>query len=398
MPKHFDAASLTPRERWLSLSAVYACIFANGLGMGLSLPLLSLIMERNGVSGTMNGLNAAFGAIAMLAFTPFIPALAARFGTVKFLVACYVVAAFSLLGFRATNDLVFWFALRFTLNCALQGLFLISEVWINQIAPDAMRGRLIAIYASLVSAGFAIGPIIIQFLGTTGWAPFLAGAAMMLLAMTPLLAARRIVPPVAHAGARAMWDFVFSSPSAAAAGLAYGALEMCAANFLTIYTVRLGSTEAAATLMITAWGLGNMLLVPPLGWLSDHTDRRFILILCGVVGIVGAALLPFTSGVGWWALSLVFVWGGFVAAIYALGLSHLGANFKGSQLAAANSAFSILYALGTFVGPGLGGVAMDAWNPHGFALVLGLISAVFVAVVAYRTATFPRPAQPPATP
>jgi MFS family permease len=394
MPKSFDAATLTPRDRWLSLGAVYACIFANGLGMGLSLPLLSLIMERNGVSATMNGANAMFGAVAMLVATPFIPALAARFGTVRFLIACYVVAAFSFLGFRATNDLAFWFVLRFAMNAALQGLFLVSEVWINQIATDAMRGRFIAIYASLVSAGFAIGPIMIQFLGTTGWAPFVAGAAMMLLGIAPLIAARRVVPPVEHAGARAMWGFVFSSPSAAAAGLTYGALEICAANFLTVYAVRLGSTEASATLLITAWGLGNMLLVPPLAWLADKSDRRFVLILCGGVGVIGAVLLPFAGGTGWWALTLVFIWGGFVAAIYALGLTHLGANFRGSQLAAANAAFSILYALGTLAGPGLGGIAIDAWNPHGFAVVLGLISALFVAVVAYRTATFARPKTP----
>lgn len=391
MAEPFDAATLTGRERRLSLAAVYACIFANGIGMGLSLPLLSLIMERNGVSATMNGANAMFGAVAMLAATPFIPALAARIGTVRFLIACYVVAAASLLGFRATNDLALWFVLRFALNSALQGLFLVSEVWINQIATDALRGRLIAIYASIVSAGFAIGPIIIQFLGTTGWAPFVAGAATMLLAMTPLIAARRIVPPVAHAGARAMWSFVFSSPSAAAAGLAYGALEICAANFLTVYAVRQGSTEAAAALLVTAWGLGNMLLVPPLGWLGDKSDRRFVLILCGVAGLIGAALLPLTGGAGWWALMLVFAWGGFVAAIYALGLSHLGANFRGSDLAAANAAFSILYALGTLAGPGLGGIAMDLWNPHGLPLVLGLISALLVAVVGYRAATFPRP-------
>ncbi len=64
MPERVDATALTPRQRWLSLGAVYACIFANGLGMGLSLPLLSLILERNGVSGAVNGLNVAFGLIA----------------------------------------------------------------------------------------------------------------------------------------------------------------------------------------------------------------------------------------------------------------------------------------------------------------------------------------------
>lgn len=391
MIEAFDAAKLSKRDRALSLGAVYACIFANGIGMGLSLPLLSIILERNGVSGVMNGANAAFGAFAMLVFTPFIPALAARIGTVRFLIVCYLIAAVSLLGFRATNDLALWFVLRFTLNCALQGLFLVSEVWINQIATDAVRGRLVAIYASLISAGFALGPIIIQFLGTTGWEPFIAGSVMIMTAMIPLIIARRIVPPVEHAGARAMFGFVLRSPSAAAAGLAYGAIEICLASFLTVYAVRLGSAEASATLLITAWGLGNMILQPPIGWLADKIDRRHVMLICGAVALAGAALLPATGGAGWPALILVFVWGGFIAGLYTVGLAHLGSNFKGSDLAAANAAFSILYAIGTFVGPGFGGIGIDLWNPHGLAVVVGLISAAFLAVVAYRSATFPRP-------
>lgn len=391
-----DAASLTPHERRLSLGAIYACVFANGVGMGLSLPLLSLIMERNGFSATLNGANATFGAIAMIVVTPFIPALAARIGTVRFLAACYVIAAASLIGFRATNDIVVWFILRFALNAALQGLFLVSEVWINQIANDAVRGRLVAIYASIVSAGFFLGPIIIQTLGTTGWAPFVAGAAAMLLAMAPLLAARRLVPPVEHAPARAMFGFVLRSPSAAAAGLGYGAIEACAAAFLTVYAVRLGSPETKATLLVAALGLGNMLLVPLLGWLADKVDRRWVMILCGTVGLIGAALLPLTNGAGLPALALIFVWGGFIAGLYAVGLAHLGSNFKGGELAAANAAFAIIYAVGVLIGPSLGGIGMDLWNPHGLPVVLGLISAVLVAVIAVRTATFPRPRNGPA--
>lgn len=390
-----DVAALSARDRRLSLSAIYACVFANGVGMGLSLPLLSLILERNGVSATLNGANATFGALAMIIASPFIPALAARIGTVRFLAACYVVAAAALVSFGATNALVLWFVLRFVLNSALQGLFIVSEVWINQIATDTNRGRLVAIYASIFSGGFALGPLIIQSLGTQGWAPFVAGAAAMLLAMAPLLAARRVVPPVDHAPARAMFGFVLRSPSAAAAGLGYGAIEACAGAFLTVYAVRLGSPETDATLLVAALGLGNMLLVPLLGWLADKIDRRWVLILCGSVGIVGSALLPATNAAGPAALALIFVWGGFIAGLYAVGLAHLGSNFRGGELAAANAAFAILYAVGVLVGPTLGGIGMDLWNPHGLPVVLGLISAALVAVIAFRTATFPRPGNGP---
>jgi MFS family permease len=386
-----DAASLNARERRQSLAAIYACVFANGVGMGLSLPLLSLIMERNRVPATLNGANATFGALAMIIISPFVPALAARIGTVRFLAICYVVAATALIAFSATNDLVIWFLLRFVLNSALQGLFIVSEVWINQIATDNIRGRLVAIYASIFSAGFALGPIIIQGLGTTGWAPFLAGALAMLVAMAPLLAARRIVPPVEHAPARAMFSFVLRSPSAAAAGLGYGAIEACAGAFLTVYAVRLGSAEKEATLLVAALGLGNMLLVPFLGWLADKVDRRWVMILCGAVGFAGACLLPLTNGAGQPALALIFVWGGFIAGLYAVGLAHLGSTFKGGELAAANAAFAILYAAGVMVGPTLGGIGMDLWNPHGLPVVLALISAALVVVIAIRAATIPRP-------
>jgi MFS family permease len=396
MAEAFDASKLTARERRLSLGAVYACMFAVGVGMGLSLPLLSLILERSGVSATLNGANTTVGALAMIVVSPFIPAIAARFGTARFLIACYIVAAAALVSFRATNDLVAWFVLRFVLNSALQGLFIVSEVWINQIAKESTRGRLVAVYTSIFSAGFALGPIIIQSLGTTGWAPFIAGGAAMLLAMAPVVVAGHLVPAVEHAPARAMFGFILRSPSAAAAGAGYGAIEACAATFLTIYAVRLGSPEADATLLVAALGLGNMLLVPLLGWLADKVDRRWVLMLCGFAGVVGAALLPATGGAGLPGLLLVFIWGGFIAGLYAVGLAHLGANFKGSELAAANAAYAILYALGSMVGPGLGGVGMDLWNPHGLPVVLGLISAALVAVVAVRTATIPRrPNGPP---
>jgi MFS family permease len=393
MPDHVPTPRLSAQQKW-SLIAAYACIFANGCGMGLSLPLLSLIMERNGVPATVIGLNAAAGSLAMMAVTPFISGWAARFGAIPFLLACYVTVAVCLLGFRATDSLAFWFALRILMNAGLQGLFLISELWINQISPESMRGRLVAIYAALVSMGFAIGPIIIQVLGTRGWEPFIAGAALMLAAAIPLWLARHAVPPITAAPASAMAGYFFKAPSATYAVLAYGAIEMAAASFLTIYGVRQGATEASATLLITAWGLGNFLLQFGIGWISDLVDRRAVLIGCGVAGVIGALALPFVVMSPDWTLMfpafvLVFLWGGAVAGLYTVGLAHLGSKFQGSHLAAANAAFSFLYGVGTLSGPALGGAAMDAWNPHGFTLALAGIAGLYVILAVWRRLTSP---------
>lgn len=382
---------LSRPDRFASLAAIYACIFANGLGMGLSLPLLSLILEREGVSATLNGANAMVGAAAMIVVTPFIPALAARFGTLNFLAASYVTASLSLLLFPATTSLLLWFPLRFALNSALQCLFVVSEVWINSVAPDGMRGRLIAIYTSVFAIGFGLGPLIIQVLGTSGWAPFIGGAITMLSALIPLLMVpSRLIPRIEHADAKAMFGFVFASPTAAAAALCYGAVESCAGAFIAVYAVRQGTPEAGATLLLSAWAIGNIVLVPALGWLSDRQDRRIVLMACALASSAAALCLPFFQGVGASALAVVFLWGGFVSALYALGLTHLGERFTGHELASANSAFAILYAAGVMAGPALGGIAMDAWNPHGLIAILTLIPAVFAVLAGWRAATIPR--------
>jgi MFS family permease len=181
------------------------------------------------------------------------------------------------------------------------------------------------------------------------------------------------------------------SPSAAIAGLSYGAIEICLGSFITIYAVRLGSPETAATLLLTAWGLGTMILQPLIGWLSDRIDRRWVLVLCGVVVVTGASTIALVPPAGPGALVIVFIWGGFIAGLYTVGLAHLGSNFKGSDLAAANSAFSILYAVGTIAGPGIGGLAIDAWRPYGVLVATGVIAGILIVVVAGRILASPKP-------
>ena len=54
------------RTRVAAIAAAIACVTAVGIGLSLSIPLLSLEMERMGVSGTMIGLNTAVAGIASI--------------------------------------------------------------------------------------------------------------------------------------------------------------------------------------------------------------------------------------------------------------------------------------------------------------------------------------------
>ena len=74
-----------------------------------------------------------------------------------------------------TQDITAWFLLRFLLGVAVLPLYILSEVWIIELAPPERRGRVLGFYTSVISAGFAIGPFSLILVGTEGWPPFIVG-------------------------------------------------------------------------------------------------------------------------------------------------------------------------------------------------------------------------------
>ena len=151
---------------WRPFVAVIVCLMVFDVTMGLSYPLLSLLLEGRGASPLVIGLNASMLPLGLVISAPFIPRLATYFGPWRFAVACIGVTAVLLALFKVWESLAAWFVLRFLLGVVEGGLFAISEVWINQLASGRNRGRVIAVYASLLSLGFATGPFLLPTTGT----------------------------------------------------------------------------------------------------------------------------------------------------------------------------------------------------------------------------------------
>ena len=75
--------------------------------------------------------------------------------------------------------------------------------------------------------------------------------------------------------------------------------------------------------------------------------------------------------------ALLFVWGGVVAALYTIGLAHLGSRLSGSDLASANAAFVLCYGVGMVLGPQAIGIGMDVLGKDGFGWTLALFFAAY---------------------
>ncbi len=343
-------------------------------------PLLALALEEMGAAGSTIGLLSTVGSVATLGITPLIPRLLRVFGTLPLLVGSTFVAIACTLAFNGWPEIWIWFPLRFVNSAALLLLFVVSEIWVNQFAEDHNRGRVLGIYVACFSGGAAIGPGMLYVVGTTGWLPYMAAAGLMAVAAVPLAFVRGVVPVFDERPSRAFRSFLVAAPLAGYAALAYGAVETSLLGLLPIYAVRTGSSPEAAALLLSFFGLGNVVLQFPVGWLSDRLDRRRLLLACAVVGACGALAVPsLISQPGLLELALV-LWGGVVAGMYTVGLAVIAERFTGADLAAANSAFIFLYGLGMLVGPPAAGLAMDIWDPHGLMSAIALLFGAYVVV------------------
>ncbi len=381
-PRTPDAPGQVERIHWSSLAAAIGAITVVGLAIGLGLPLLSIILEKRGVSSTLIGLNSAMAGVAAMIAAPLATWLAHRFGVATTMLWAVFLSAFSGMGFYYAENFWYWFPLRLAFHGAITVLFVLSEFWINAAAPPSRRGLVLGIYITVLSVGFATGPLIFSWTGSEGVLPFLIAAGAIICAAIPIFIARGESPKLGESQAHHFLRYILLVPTATVAAFIFGAVEAGGLSLFPIYATREGFTEAQAALLLTVMGVGNMVFQIPLGMISDRMgDRRPLLTALAVIGLGGSLCLPLIS-FNWALMAVVLLfWGGSVSGLYTVGLAHLGSRLRGSDLANANAAFVFCYAVGTVVGPQGIGASMDIGHGNdGFAWSISSFFALYIAV------------------
>ena len=90
---------------WRNLVAACTAISVFGFALGITYPLLSLLLEADGVSTSMIGVNAAMMPIGILLFSPVLPILSNRFGSRTVAITAAIITAMLLLAYKAFNSL-----------------------------------------------------------------------------------------------------------------------------------------------------------------------------------------------------------------------------------------------------------------------------------------------------
>jgi len=364
---------LSNRNR--SLIAVIASMVVVNLVYGLTLPLMSLVLDAQGISKTVIGFSIVAQACAGVVIAPFVPRLMMRLGPGRLMQLATLLAATTLVTLGLFQNVYLWYPLRFLLGASAAMLWSASEALINELVDDNWRGRIIGIYGSAGAAGFALGPLVLIATGSAGLLPFAITAAIIMVASLPLFwlsDADRNDEEVNLPSLRRIFRLV---PQIMLLNLIYAAAIESFLAFFPLFGIHIGLGEARSLSLLTIFGLGGVFIQLPLGWLADHVNRQRLLHSCLLLTVIGFVILPQLVTLRIGGPLFLFSLGGIEGMIYAMGVILLGQRFRGAELASASVLFTGMWGAGTIFGPTIVGTGMDLL---GDAAMPYLIAAIYV--------------------
>jgi MFS family permease len=375
-----ELSAVKDTSDWRNLIAAIAAITVFGFALGQMFPLLSLILEARGYSDDVIGLNAAMSPAGILLSSFIIAPVARRFGARNLALGAAFASALIILGYKVFPSLAAWFVLRLLHGIMISTLFVLSEVWIVRYASGRHRGKIVAGYASVLSASFAAGPALIAWIGIEGWLPFLIGAAVLVAAMVPLSLVREDRREIHGSEKQSLLKFAPKAPFLLLAVVVFATFDVATLSLLPVYGIRIGLDVAVAASILTVLIAGNVFLQFPIGWLADVLPKWLVMAGCAMVTALLCFAMPASMGTAWmWPLLLVVGAAGY--GIYTVALADLGDRFSGDELIQGSAAFATMWGAGALIGALAGGWAMAAFGPHGLPVLLGLTYLAMLAAI-----------------
>ena len=360
------------KSQWLSIAIALSAGFSASVGFGLIAPLYALRMDDFGISSGAIGLLVTLVGIAPLFFTPFIPKFLTKFALKPSLWFAILSSAI-LCSFLLLDASPFiWTLTRFLFAILGTFLFVASESWILEIAPEKYRGRILGIYAMVFYGGIGVGGILIAKLGYNSNIVIFIAIALNLLIL-PFFVLKTISPSTpkieSNNGYKIILLAFLAAPALFIPALAIGAIETAAFNLFPIWVRKIGFEDNMAGTILAAAALGNILLQGPIGILADKIGRIKALILISIIATIGPLFLININSPNM-ALWIVGIWSGFVTGFYTMGLMGIAEHFDNKNIAAANAAFGTMYCVGQFAAPSIGGLLMDTMGVWAFLISL----------------------------
>lgn len=372
----------------VAIASVVVSMALVAIGNGLMFAYIPVRLGAEGVDPTWAGLivtGLSAGGIAGCLLTG---PLVRRVGHARAFMVLSALIALSNAAIGAGPHTLLWMAARALYGFAICGLFIVAQSWLNDAVPNAIRGRVMALFYIAYIAGLGVGYFTLAMIDIRSAAAPLIGIAFTALSILPVGMTRLAQPPPPIAASVALRQAWNVSPVGLAGMLAVGGLSMSIAGFAPIHATAKGYSQADVALLMASMPLGTLILQFPLGWLSDRTDRRYVLIGAATLAVVaGLAALGFDGGPLALLIVVYLLWDGASETVYSLASAHAGDRASKEELVALSSSLLFAWSLSGFVVPGIVTGLSAVYGTQAFIYVSVALAFAYALFVAWRVVT-----------
>ena len=371
-----------------SIQILLVCIFVAMLGLGIISPILPLYASDLGATLIQIGLLSSAWSISRLIFTAPAGRYSDRGSKKRVIMAGLLVYAVISFLYTLAWDFTSLVAIRFLHGLGSALTMPIAMAYGAALAPRGREGRYMGLMTSSMFAGMGLGPYLggtlTDVFGTKSVAFYAMGglSALSLVLVTLFLPDERVE---SEGGDRLRPSFItvlsvrilraafiYRVVGALGRGSVMGFLSMYLSN--SVAEGGLGISYSMVGLILSVSQLASALLQSPFGVLADRYDKIRLVLLGGVLGALGLALIPMASNT-WQAMAaqLVFTCGGALGmpaltAIVAIEGREIG---MGTTMSVLQSSMS----LGMIAGPLLSGILGDLF---GLKIIFLIGSAIYL--------------------
>lgn len=377
-----------PSAPLIAIASVVVSMALIAVGNGLMFAYIPVRLGAEGFDPTWAGLIITGLSAGGLAGCILTGPLVRRVGHARAFMVLSALIALSNAAVGAGTHPIVWIAARALYGFSICGLFIVAQSWLNDAVANAIRGRVMAFFYVAYVAGLGVGYATLALVDiNTAEAP-LVGIAFTALSILPVGMTRLAQPPAPRAASVALLRAWRISPVGVAGMLAVGGLSMAIAGFAPIHATAKGYSQADVALLLSAMPVGTLILQIPLGWISDRTDRRYVLIAASALAAgAGAFALGFDGGALAALIVIYIVWDGASESIYSLASAHAADRAGKDDMVALSSSLLFAWSLSGFVVPGIVTALSAVYGTQAFIYVAIVIAAGFCLFVLWRVAT-----------
>ena len=368
------------KNSWALFTGYFVVVIAHGF-QGNLLGVRSVIEE---FSFLATGIMMSGYFVGYFTGANMVPKLVGKVGHIRVFAAFASMASLSILIHAVFVNPIIWALIRFITGFSLVAIFIVMESWLNDRANNRTRGQLLSIYMFITLIGMSLGTLLLNFSSPEKYEPFILVSLLLSIALIPILLTKRKAPKFRKLAFIDIKGLYKTSPLGTVSMFCTGIIHSALFSLGAVYAASMNFTIFEISLLLFVVTVSGGLFQWPIGYYSDKSDRRIIIIFCTFFAALFCSLAIFSSGTslenmylasGLGADKIIFfiyvgLYAGMAIPLFTLNLAYVNDYISKDKFVSAGGGMQIIFGMGAMTGPLLCSLAMNKFGTNGFFIHL----------------------------